>query len=149
MVLWCAWSKHHQSCIVSKAHAISDQILIPLVEYILFMIERDLPEQFSINSKLKNIWCSKLATWMPICQIKQELLDMVQLLIIPTLPQFNLSLGHNDEIYTDKNHISLPEAVHPLHFCLPCKPLSIGKLSAPIFKSVEHQLMPRPWTYSP
>ena len=47
--VWCARSKHHQSCIVSKAHAISDQILIPLVEYILFMIERDLPEWFSIN----------------------------------------------------------------------------------------------------
>ena len=73
---------------------------------------------------------------------------MVKLLIIPT-PRLDLSLGHDDEIYTDENHISLPEAVHPLHFCLPCKPPSIGKLGAPIFKSVEHQLMPRPWAYSP
>ena len=74
---------------------------------------------------------------------------MVQLLIIPTLPQLDLSLGHDDEIYTDENHISLPEAVHPLHFCLPCKPPSISTLGAPIFESVEHQLMPRPWAYSP
>ena len=140
------WSKHHQSCIVSKTHVISDQILIPLVECILFMIERDLPEQFSINKKLKNIWYSKLAIWAPICQIRQELLDMVQLLIIP---QLDLSLGHDNGIYTDKNHISLPEAVHPLHFCLPCKHPSISKLGAPIFESVEHQLMPRPWAYSP
>jgi hypothetical protein len=64
---------------------------------------------------------------------------MVQLLIIPL---GWISLGHDDEIYTDENHISLPEAVHPLHFCLPCKPPSIGKLGAPIFESVEHQLMP-------
>ena len=80
---------------MSKAHVISDQILIPLVEYILFMIERDLPERFSINKKLKNIWYGKLATWAPICQIRQELPDMVQLLIIP---QLDLSLGHDDEI---------------------------------------------------
>ena len=33
---------------------------------------------------------------------------MVQLLII-LMPQLDLSLGQDDEIYTDKNHISLPE----------------------------------------